>query len=99
MTAVSRICLTCYPVLARKLVLAFRRKSIKRSKVPPPRSALQSAHLGPWNASLPGVLNVIRKDAWPFCRTSSGVRLCWELEQPQGPTIILARRSRLVWTV
>ncbi|KAJ1475867.1 hypothetical protein T484DRAFT_3141887 [Baffinella frigidus] len=22
---------------------------------------------------------------WLFCRTSSGVRLCWELEEPQGP--------------
>ena len=30
-------------------------------------------------------LNVIRKEAWLFCRTSSGVRLCWELEKPKGP--------------
>ena len=22
---------------------------------------------------------------WPFCRTTSGVRLCWELEEPTGP--------------
>ena len=27
----------------------------------------------------------IRKEAWPFYRTSSGVRLCWELEEPKGP--------------
>ena len=27
----------------------------------------------------------IRKEAWSFCRTISGVRLCWELEEPQGP--------------
>ena len=27
---------------------------------------------------------VIRKEAWPFYRTSSGVRLCWELEEPKG---------------
>jgi len=27
---------------------------------------------------------VIRKEAWLFCRTSSGVRLCWELEEPKG---------------
>ena len=33
----------------------------------------------------PGCLNVIRKEAWLFCRTSSGVRLCWELEEPKGP--------------
>ena len=24
-----------------------------------------------------GGLDVIRKEAWPFYRTSSGVRLCW----------------------
>ena len=29
--------------------------------------------------------DVIRKEAWPFYRTSSGVRLCWELEEPKGP--------------
>ena len=29
--------------------------------------------------------DVIRKDAWPFYRTSPGVRLCWELEEPKGP--------------
>ena len=23
--------------------------------------------------------------AWPFYRTSFGVRLCWELEEPEGP--------------
>ena len=33
----------------------------------------------------PGGLNVIRKEAWLSCRTSSGVRLCWELEQPKEP--------------
>ena len=32
-----------------------------------------------------GGLDVIRKEAWTFCRTISGVRLCWELEQPTGP--------------
>ena len=30
-------------------------------------------------------LAVIRKEAWPFYRTISGVRLCWELEEPEGP--------------
>jgi len=29
--------------------------------------------------------DVIRKAAWPFYRTISGVRLCWELEEPKGP--------------
>ena len=32
-----------------------------------------------------GGLDAIRKEAWPFYRTISGVRLCWELEEPQGP--------------
>ena len=30
-------------------------------------------------------LDVIRKEAWPFYRTISGVRLCWELEDSKGP--------------
>ena len=29
--------------------------------------------------------DVIRKEAWSFYRTISGVRLCWELEEPKGP--------------
>ena len=29
---------------------------------------------------------MIRKEAWLFYRTSSGVRLCWELGEPQGRT-------------
>ena len=29
---------------------------------------------------------MIRKEAWPFYRTISGVRLGWELEEPKGPT-------------
>ena len=32
-----------------------------------------------------GGLDVIRKEAWLSYRISSGVRLCWELEEPQGP--------------
>jgi hypothetical protein len=28
---------------------------------------------------------VIRKEAWSFYKTSSGVRLCWELEEPKEP--------------
>jgi hypothetical protein len=30
-------------------------------------------------------VTVVRKEAWLFCRTSSGVRQSWELEQPKGP--------------
>jgi hypothetical protein len=32
-----------------------------------------------------GGLDVIRKETWPFYRTISGVRLCWELGRPKGP--------------
>jgi len=35
--------------------------------------------------SFSGGLDVIRKEVWPFYRTSSGVRLCWEVEDPEGP--------------
>ena len=28
---------------------------------------------------------MIRKEAWSFYRTISGVRLCWELKEPKGP--------------
>jgi hypothetical protein len=32
-----------------------------------------------------GGLDVIRKEAWSFYRTISGVRLYWELEEPKVP--------------
>ena len=32
-----------------------------------------------------GGLDVVRKEAWSLYRASSGVRLCWELEEPKGP--------------
>ena len=32
-----------------------------------------------------GGAGVIRKEAWPFYGTISGVRLSWELEEPKGP--------------
>ena len=41
-----------------------------------------------------GGLDVIRKEAWPFYRTSSGVRLCWELEEPKGPKRLVADLAR-----
>ena len=28
---------------------------------------------------------VIQKEAWPFYKTIPGVRVCWELEEPEGP--------------
>jgi len=37
---------------------------------------------------VPGPFDVIRKEAWSFYRTSSGVRLYWELEEPKGPSSV-----------
>ena len=34
-----------------------------------------------------GKLDMIRKEAGLLCRTSSSVRLCWELEEPKGPRV------------
>ena len=39
---------------------------------------------------------MIRTKAWSFYRTSSGVRLCWELEDPKGPQGPLALKSLLL---
>ena len=36
---------------------------------------------------------MIRKEAWSFYRTISGVRLSWELEEPKGPRARPARAS------
>ena len=49
----------------------------------PVRNNLLSGQLGELKPKGPD-LNVIRKHGF-FCRTSSGVRLCWELEEPEGP--------------
>ena len=38
-----------------------------------------------WAQLKPEGPDVIRKEAWWFYRTISGVRLCWELEEPKGP--------------
>ena len=38
--------------------------------------------------------DVIRKEAWSFYRTISGVRLSWELEEPKGP-----KGSSQLWRV
>ena len=44
-----------------------------------------------------GGLDVIRKEAWPFYRTISGVRLCWELEKPKGPNGVEERSHPWRW--
>ena len=42
---------------------------------------------------------MIRKEAWSFYRTSSGVRLCWELEEPKGPKKKVGQTSMSLETV
>ena len=37
---------------------------------------------------------MIRKQSLSFYRTTSGVRLCWELEEPKGPKLSLREESR-----
>ena len=50
-----------------------------------PRSLPSSSPTNPPTPCLcTGGLDVIQKEAWPFYRTISGVRLCWELEEPKG---------------
>ena len=44
-----------------------------------------SRELGTPEKACTGGADVIRKETWPFYGTISGVRLCWELEQPNGP--------------
>ena len=39
----------------------------------------------PCNSLASARADVIRKEAWSFRRTNSGVRLCWQLEEPNGP--------------
>jgi len=48
-------------------------------------STASSLTLACASSSTIGGLDVIRKEAWRFCRTSSSIRLCWELEEPKGP--------------
>ena len=43
------------------------------------------AHLPRGGPVCTGGLDVIRKEAWSFYRTISGVRLRWDLEEPEGP--------------
>jgi hypothetical protein len=44
-----------------------------------------TAHAAPCRPHARAVIDVIRKEAWCFYRTISGVHLCWELEEPKGP--------------
>ena len=45
-------------------------------------------------SSVLGGYHVIRKEAGPFCRTSSSVRLWWEPEEPKGPKLAPDRQVR-----
>ena len=39
---------------------------------------------------------MIRKEVGPFCRLSSSVCLCWELEEPQGIFKVCSEEAILV---
>ena len=69
-------------------LLAPERVSIPKEKAPMP----QRTAVGTYRT---GGLDVIQKEAWSFYRTSSSVRLCWELEEPKGPkgNMLGARRT------
>ena len=54
------------------------------------RARLQEVHL-----VCAGGRDVIRKEAWPFDRTISGVCLCWKLEEPQRSIPDVAMGSTL----
>eukprot|EP00290_Baffinella_frigidus_P009428 CAMPEP_0180138880 /NCGR_PEP_ID=MMETSP0986-20121125/13179_1 /TAXON_ID=697907 /ORGANISM="non described non described, Strain CCMP2293" /LENGTH=98 /DNA_ID=CAMNT_0022080833 /DNA_START=132 /DNA_END=428 /DNA_ORIENTATION=+ len=49
----------------------------------------------PTGRGIYGGPDLIRKEAWPFCRITSGVRLCWELEEPKGPNASAA--NSMLW--
>ena len=55
-----------------------------RSRIPLSRLPRYSVQGGP---------GVIRKEAWSFYRSNSGVRLCLELEEPKGP------KGGMHWTI
>jgi len=72
-----RCCLVLNRAMQSLLSIFGRKKGVFGGK---PVSDYEGAHVlhtgGP---------DVIRKEAWPFYRTISGVRPCWELEQPKRP--------------
>ena len=58
-----------------------------------------SAYIGS-SKNIKDLNDVIRKEAWLFYRTSSGGRLCWELEGPQGPKggcVIAPNKLKEAW--
>ena len=65
------------PILNAKIIFWGNREQVKNRRFGPTMRVggiLQS-------------INSLYQDSiiCPFCRTSSSVRLCWELEEPQGP--------------
>ena len=67
-------------------VTRVEKQKKKKTRVPD-ADALVVGPIGQFlpRSSAPGGLNMIRKEALLFCKTSSGVRLCWELEEQKGP--------------
>ena len=42
-------------------------------------------HCGGWGGIQANPTPLDSQEAWLLCRTSSGVGLCWDLEEPQWP--------------
>ena len=88
---------TLYPILpVGDTVHSWPSFQFQSNTEPPPAPPLSVTH-SPHTRYTPPWLSiictegpdVIRKEAWSFYRTSSGVCLCWELEQPEGPKGLL----------
>ena len=65
----------------------------------PFRGALSAEPSGPWLVF--GVWGLVfgvwcLEEAWSFYITISGVRLCWELEEPKGPKGVLKDQVVLI---
>ena len=75
--------------------IAYPLTGVPRSKeIAPPEDATEGPYLGPDGGPMGGgaisyergtPVVAIRKEAVSFYRTISGVRLFWELEEPEGP--------------
>jgi len=68
-------------------VLIFSHLSLEENSLPPlqhlPTALTGTCEHAP--TEMDGGPDVIRKEVWPFYRIISGVRLCWELAEPNGP--------------
>ena len=78
-TAYRRVLGRCVSLISSSPVLLYGARSPSSAGAKPTRQSSLSSCSGT------GGPDVIRKEAWPFYRKISGVRLCEELEEPKGP--------------